>query len=300
MSRVTRRYPSSAVTVLVLLLGGCTVPAHFLAGPCVWADEPKVSAPSIMTDARPLVRPELPLIVAHRGFSAIAQENTLAAFRAAIEAGSPAAECDVYLSADGHVILSHDATVNRCTDGTGRIPEMTLAELRALDAGSWKGPQYAGECIPTLAETLELLRGKMHLVVEVKQPGIAEQVAKTIRSCNALGACTIISFNLETCAQMRQIEPALPVGWLTGGIPEDDSELAEQLLETALSANVQFVDVAYKGIRPALLKRAQLAGMAVWAWTVDNPADMQDLARTGVACITTNDPALALKTLTGP
>ena len=230
-----------------------------------------------------------PLVVAHRGYSSLAPENTLVAYQYAIEAGAPAAECDVYCTSDGQVVLIHDGTVDRTTDGTGAITAMTLEQVKQLDAGSWKAGKFCGEKIPTLEETLTLTKGRMRLVIEIKQAGIAQAVVDVLHKTEALSDVTIISFSAETCRQVRELEPSLPVGWLTGGCKEDDADEADTIIRTALAANCQFIDVAWPGIKPALLNRAQLAGMAIWAWTVDDPAAMHKLAELGVASITTND-----------
>ncbi|MDH7569578.1 MAG: glycerophosphodiester phosphodiesterase family protein, partial [Armatimonadota bacterium] len=121
-----------------------------------------------------------PVIVAHRGASGAAPENTLAAFRRALELGVPMLELDVHRSADGTIVVLHDATVDRTTDGSGAVAQMTLNEIRRLDAGVKKGPQFAGERIPTLAEVCALARGRAFLFVEVKAEGIADDVLRVL------------------------------------------------------------------------------------------------------------------------
>ena len=111
-----------------------------------------------------------PLVSAHRGFSAAAPENTLAALRAALAAGADVAEIDVQLSRDGVLVLMHDRTLERTTDGTGPLRERTVAELKRLDAGSWFAPAYRGEEVPTLAEMLAWSRGRLGLLIELKSP----------------------------------------------------------------------------------------------------------------------------------
>ncbi len=233
------------------------------------------------------------VVCAHRGFSAIAPENTLASYRAAIDVGAPAAECDVVGTSDGVVVLSHDWTADRCTDGSGKFSEMTLEQVKQLDAGSWKGEKFAGERVPTLKEALAVTKGKLRLVVEIKDAGVVEQVAADIREMDAINDCTIISFNLGVCKQMREIEPGLAVGWLTSGLGEDDEAEADKQIQMALSANVQFVDVASSGVKPALVRRANLAGLTVWVWTVNDPDLVKYFAKMGVKSITTDDPAMA-------
>src|SRR5436309_263912 len=121
-----------------------------------------------------------PFIVAHRGASALAPENTLAAFRRALEAGAPAVECDVHLTADGAPIVIHDARVDRTTNGTGEVASLTLAALRALDAGGWFDPRFAGERLPTLEETLAIAAGRSRVFVELKPGGGAALVDRAL------------------------------------------------------------------------------------------------------------------------
>lgn len=245
-----------------------------------------------MSDHAPPCPPVL--IVAHRGYSALAPENTLAAFRAALEIGAPAMECDVHLSADGHVVVIHDDSLDRTTDGTGHIAVLSLADIQQADAGAWKGEQYRGERVPTLAQVLSLIQGRARLIVEIKAEGIVPQVVQVVRDAGALREVTIVSFSLDTLHELRTLEPRLPAGFLTGGIVADAEQLADELITRALSAHVQFLSVAHNGITPALLRRAALCGMSVWAWTVNDPDRVRDLARQGVASITSDDPAMAM------
>ena len=110
------------------------------------------------------------MVVAHRGFSGAAPENTLAAFRMAIEAGSDMIELDVHLSKDGKVVVIHDETQERTTNGQGRVADRPLKEIKGLDAGSWFSPPFAGERIPTLQEVLSLAQGKVPVNIEIKNP----------------------------------------------------------------------------------------------------------------------------------
>ena len=111
---------------------------------------------------------ERPRVIAHRGFSGVAPENTLAAFRRAIEIGADMIEVDVALTGDGHVVCLHDETLDRTTDGQGLLAAATFEEVRRLDAGSWFAPELAGEKVPTLAEVLDLARGRILVNVEIK------------------------------------------------------------------------------------------------------------------------------------
>ena len=241
-----------------------------------------------------------PLIVAHRGFSAVAPENTLAAFRAAHAAGAVAAECDVRCTADGQVVLLHDTTLDRTTSGTGPLAGVTLGDLRRLDAGSWRGAEYAGEAVPTLAEALDVARGRLHLVIEVKESSIAERVMEVVRRADAAAHVSVIAFDAAICRRVRELAPTVPVGWLTGGLPSGASaEEARELLEEGLVAGVQFLDVAADGLAPSLMQCCCLAGLSVWVWTVNEPQEVRRCASLGVAALTTDDPATALAVLGG-
>jgi glycerophosphoryl diester phosphodiesterase len=146
------------------------------------------------------------LVGAHRGAMGYAPENTLAAFETAIRQGTYRIELDVRLSRDGHVVVMHDATVDRTTDGTGAVPEMTLAELKALRAGDT-------EPVPTLRETLELVRGRCKLLVEIKPPGIAEPVVRLIQEEGMVEECTISAFDEPTLPRVKELEPRLATAY---------------------------------------------------------------------------------------
>ena len=143
------------------------------------------------------------LVVAHRGFSGAAPENTLAAFRKAIEAGSDMIELDIQLSKDGKIVVIHDETLERTTDGQGRVADRTFPEIRKLDAGSWFGSQFSGEKIPTLQEVLELAKGKVLVNIEIKNPAhgqypiteLADQGLEAVKKAGMLNRVIFSSFN---------------------------------------------------------------------------------------------------------
>ena len=229
-----------------------------------------------------------PLIVAHRGYSAVAPENTLAAVCQALEAGVRACEVDVRLTRDKHVVVMHDDRVDRTTDGTGALRDMTLRELRLLDAGSWKDPRYAGEKVPTLAEALALMKGRGQLVVEIKDEGMEEHVAEVIKSMNAVSQTTIIAFSLEVCRRMRTLLPAVGALWLVGG----DSHNAEELARLVLEAGLQGVSAYHGLVTETFMDCFLRRGLSVWAWTVNEGSEARRLARVGVVSITTDDPLM--------
>jgi glycerophosphoryl diester phosphodiesterase len=165
------------------------------------------------------LRGELPpLLVGHRGAKAVAPENTMASFRRAWEDGADAVEMDVRLTADGAVVVIHDETVDRTTDGHGAVVEMSLEELRRLDAGSWFDPAYAGERIPTLEEVLAWAQGKVALLIELKypqrrfRPDLVPAVLARLRGSGMETEVAIISFDGEAIEQVRREAASLPAG----------------------------------------------------------------------------------------
>jgi glycerophosphoryl diester phosphodiesterase len=163
------------------------------------------------------------LIGAHRGAMCYEPENTLAAFEKAIELGTYRIELDVRLSADGHVVVMHDATVDRTTDGSGRVDEMTLAELKKLRVGG-------KEPVPTLTETLRCVGRRCLLLVEIKPPGIADAVVDVIRAEGMVQQCTISSFDEPTLLRVKELEPDLPTAYfLIEPKPFDAAEVVRRL-----------------------------------------------------------------------
>ncbi|MDH7571643.1 MAG: glycerophosphodiester phosphodiesterase family protein [Armatimonadota bacterium] len=146
------------------------------------------------------------LVGAHRGAMCYAPENTLAAFEKAIAQGAYRVEFDVRRCASGEIVVMHDATVDRTTNGTGRVADLTLAQLKGLKVGG-------SEPIPTLAETLALARGRCRLLVEVKDEGITDDVVAEIARMGMLGACTLSSFSEATLLRAKAISPALATAY---------------------------------------------------------------------------------------
>jgi len=145
--------------------------------------------------------------IAHRGASGKghAPENTLSAFRKAMEIGVDAVECDVHCTKDGHVVIIHDNNLKRTTNMNGVITEMALSEVKKADAGSWFDNRFAGETIPTLKELLEMTRGKVITVVEIKQENIAAKVIKDIEATGSAGEVVLISFHASALRDAQDL-----------------------------------------------------------------------------------------------
>ncbi|APZ94761.1 glycerophosphodiester phosphodiesterase family protein [Fuerstiella marisgermanici] len=233
-------------------------------------------------------------VVAHRGFSAIAPENTLAAIRAAIKAGATGCEFDVYACADGTIVLMHDKTVERTTNSTGQVTDLMLQQLRKLDAGSWKDPKYAGEPVPTLTEALKLLKGTgCQPVIEIKMEGIAKQVVSDVRALEMVDQVAIIAFSADVVREVRELEPRIVCAWLSSKeLSGSVTEQADWLQKQARACHAKLLDLRFTMLSPELVTELKKRGLGVWTWTVNESAVMQALQQWGVDSITTDRPNL--------
>jgi glycerophosphoryl diester phosphodiesterase len=218
--------------------------------------------------------------VAHRGYSAIAPENTLPALAAAGPAGATLVEFDVRTTADGVPVVIHDRTVDRTTNGTGAVWELTIDEVRALDAGSWFSPAYGGVRVPLLAEVLDLLAGS-RLLLEIKPPATLEQVKVILASVadrGLLGRTVVQSFDPEILRLVRDAVPDLPRGLLRLRFEADTVALARELDVTFCNPSV--ADVLGDPVTVAALIED---GVAVMPWTANDMGRWPELVRAGVA-----------------
>ena len=227
------------------------------------------------------------LIIAHRGASGNAPENTLAAFRKAVALGATFIETDLQLSRDARFVAIHDATVNRTTNGQGAVHDMTLADLRKLDSGSWFGSEFAGERIPTLEEILEFSRkNDVVFYLEIK-PGAAwggeHALIGALRESGEIPRAVVISFDAAIVLNLRKIEPTLMTGLLYDGQIENP-------LDKAVEIGARQVAVRGDLVTPALIAHAKKKDLQVVCWTVNHPAHMRMLAAAGVDGIMSDYP----------
>jgi glycerophosphoryl diester phosphodiesterase len=169
-------------------------------------------------------RPALPYVSAHRGARSQAPENTIAAFRAALEAGAAALELDVHLTRDERVVVIHDATLDRTTDASGPVSARSGEQVRALDAGSWFSAGMAGQHIPFLEDVIELTEGRARLHIELKGErgeALAERVVATVRRLGAADRVVIMSFDLDAALAARRSGPEISTLAIVGGRLED-------------------------------------------------------------------------------
>ena len=234
-----------------------------------------------------------PLVLAHRGASADAPENTLAAFREAVAQGADGVELDVWRCASGEVVVHHDADARRTAGSPLRVTDATLAELRRLDVGAWKGEQFRGERVPTLSEVLDALPGAI-VNVELKSARwpdlrLAGAVARLLRRKGDAGRCLVSSFDPALLAAFRAAAPAVAAGIL---FAEDQRWRLRQLLGTRL-LRAGAVHPQWTLVTPERARAWAERGLEVNAWTVDDPAAIGRLCALGVAALITNRPALA-------
>jgi glycerophosphoryl diester phosphodiesterase len=225
------------------------------------------------------------IFCAHRGASGYAPENTLAAIRLAMEMGAEMCELDLQQTADDHLVVMHDDTLDRTTNGKGNLWEMTLAELQQYDAGSWFDPRFAGEKLPTLEQVITLVRGKMKLNIEMKIHGhereVEQLIVDTLRREKFENECVITSFDREVVNGIKSLRPELKVGYIFGW-KEYNFEVFSGPVEL-LSAHYSLVDLSF-------MARARASGKKVHVWTVNDQWLMRRLMALGVDGMITNYP----------
>jgi len=234
-----------------------------------------------------------PLRIAHRGASGLglAPENTLAAFEKAIQLGVDVIEIDVHATRDGQIVVLHDATVDRTTDGTGFVAEQSFEEVRRVDAGSWFAAEFTGERVPLLEEVLDLARHRALVLIEIKADFITERILQVIESTVAAEHVVLQSFNPAIVERVKLLAPALPTALLIGQLPTTPSRVrARRLVQQVLQVGANALASWHATLTPPFLEEMRKRGVAVWAWTVDEDIVMRDLAMMGVQGIITNYP----------
>jgi len=234
-------------------------------------------------------------IVAHRGASAEAPENTLPSFKLGWELAD-ADELDIYLSKDGEAVVIHDASTKRTAGLDKLVADQTLAELKALDAGSWKAPSWTGTRIPTLAEVLVLVPQGKRLFIEIKAgPEVIPALENAVKASGKTPKqLALIAFNLDTLKQAKAKLPEFPAYWLAG-YKEDKktgkSPAIEDLVLKAKAAGVDGLDLDFKfPIDEAFVAKVHAAGLKLFTWTVNDPEVALKEKAAGVDGITTDKP----------
>jgi len=252
-------------------------------------------------------------VIAHRGFSGIAPENTLRAFEEAIACGADRIELDVQLTRDGVPVVLHDDLLDRTTNGKGLLRDLDRDALRGLDAGSWFGPGFLGEGIPTLDEVLDLCRGRIAVNVEIKAedaraaparpgrgpegtPGVEARVVDAITRRDVLGSVVVSSFDGRALERVRGLDSRIEIERLHDGA---DGHPGPAVLERAKALGAAGLNVSLEELRarPDLPHEAHALGLRVKVYTIDEPADMERAMALGVDGIFTNRPDRLLRIL---
>jgi glycerophosphoryl diester phosphodiesterase len=232
-------------------------------------------------------RGDRPLVLGHRGASADAPENTLAAFRRAMEQGADGFELDVQRCATGEVVVLHDEDTRRVAGEALRVVESPLSALRALDVGAWRGDAFRGERIPLLSEVLEALPGALvNVELKGRDPRLAQAVAELVRRAGAGQRALVSSFRPGLLAAFRAAAPEIARGLLLDDEPpwRLRAALGERLGRPAA------IHPALGLVTASRARRWRARGLAVNVWTVDEPADVERLAALGAGALITNVP----------
>jgi glycerophosphoryl diester phosphodiesterase len=225
----------------------------------------------------------MPRIMGHRGAKAYEPENTLRSVRRALDMGVQAVEIDVHISRDGHLVVIHDATVDRTTNGQGRVADLSWEELRRLDAGM-------GELLPSLEEVVALVRGRAHLFVELKDPSAVEPLAAFFSAQDLFAEAHVISFWHPSLKKLRGLEPRIRTGVLFVGCPVDPPTLAHAAAAEALMLNYQY-------LTPELVQAARQNGLTVAVWNIDTIEDLQPVLPLNLDYIGSNAPDILINYL---
>jgi len=231
-----------------------------------------------------------PWVIAHRGNSSVAPENTLAAFQAALEVGADMVELDVHLSADGRVIVMHDDDVTRTTNGQGKIRDLSWPQIQKLDAGGWFNQRFQGEPVPTLDETLRLLSGNAKACIELKDndPRLAGEVLRLLDQTDMREHSLIVSFH-EKVLRGRHDWPNRPLLSLISTRPG--------CIDRACAIGADGVQPIYNIVDVDFLDRLHKAKLFAAVWTVDDLSMMRKMVDLGVDGITSNAPGILLDLL---
>ncbi|MEE2638057.1 MAG: glycerophosphodiester phosphodiesterase family protein [Acidobacteriota bacterium] len=243
-----------------------------------------------------------PLVIAHRGSSATHPENTLAACQAAVTAGAEMVEVDLRLTADGQVVLMHDATVDRTTDGTGAVRALTMAEIRRLDAGSWFHARNRGEAVPTLDGLLHQIAGQTLLNLEIKcdesdrrtLDQLASAVTDAVGRSDTRSCVLVSSYSPRIVRFLTRRDPAIRTALLHPGAPSD-----RVVFGAALAAGAQGLHIGRLHMTGGLTHAAQRHGLFVAVHTINDERDMGAAIAAGVDAVFTDHPWLILAARAG-
>ncbi|WP_240414850.1 glycerophosphodiester phosphodiesterase [Paenibacillus periandrae] len=229
-----------------------------------------------------------PMIIAHRGAKGMAPENTLGAFQLGLDQGCEGIELDIHLTADGEIVVCHDLTLDRTTNGKGRIVEKKLSEIKALDAGSWFGDEFKGETVPTLNEVMDLVPDTIMVNVEIKyayEGQIEHKLLDLLKQRNRLNNVVISSFDHKCVRRIKQLEPEARIGLLYQSNLLDPTAYAR-----SFDVDVYSLHPYYQLLDAEDVQKATESGLYVYPYTANAESDLLRLTQFGVSGIITDYP----------
>ena len=234
-----------------------------------------------------------PTIIAHRGSSFTAPENTVASAKLAWEQSADAVELDIYLTKDNRVMVMHDGNTKRTAGQSYKIAETNSDILRKLDAGSWKDARYTGEKIPFLEEMIATVPAGKKLVIEIKcGPEVLPFLKPIVSSCGKKDRLVFISFGWETILATKQLFPDNACYWLSSSATD-----VQEKMKDAAKKGLDGINLNNKIVDRELVRKANRQGLEVLSWTIDDPEEVKRLVKLGVTGITTNRPDLIRNSL---
>jgi len=245
-----------------------------------------------MTSCIDLARFTRPLLIGHRGYPAKFPENTLAAFEGAVQAGCDMIELDVTLSRDRKVVVIHDDTLDRTTNGKGPVLERTLEEIKRLDAGSWFAPRFSAERIPELSEVMELTAGRCMLNIEIKQSAfeagypidaIEHQVVTLVRAGGAMGRVIISSFDKRILERIAAMDAPPAIAYIS------DHGVDKRALDMLLAMKAFSWHPSFKVLTRDQVDMLHTAGLKVFPWTINTRAEAEKVLALGVDGLICNE-----------
>lgn len=230
-----------------------------------------------------------PIIIAHRGASGYAPENTMAAFRLAVDQGADGIELDLRQTADGHLVVLHDATLERTGGNPRPVSALTLQEIHKLDVGAWRGPEFRGEKMPTLETVLQFTRNRIALLIELKNgssvyPAIEKRLFDLLKQNPSGLKVTVSSFDLAALKTLRGLDDDLQLGLLT------KKNKPTEILKDAESLNIQGLHLSTRRLSREILEQAHARQLPVYAYTVNTRSQMTHYLDMGLDGLFTDYP----------
>jgi glycerophosphoryl diester phosphodiesterase len=282
---------------------------HWLMGCLVGGSFQGLAAAEVVPKAEALLRLDRPLVIAHRGYSSAAPENTLPAFALALEAEADLVELDYHHSKDQVLTVVHDGSLDRTTDavrrwgtGTNRVSQASFARMRELDASSWRGSNQPPATLPSLVEALDLIQARSVTLIE-RKAGPAEACVRLIRDRCEVNQVVVQSFDWQYLEDYHRLEPSQVLGALGPwksyrgvALTEQDQSLSGRWIDEARRVGARVV-VWNQNLDATAVALAHQRGMKVWVYTIDDPADMSRLLDLGIDGLITNNPGRAWRSM---